>query len=214
MARVDLKGLFPVPLMRISGLFPEELISECVSTLEAATTRSNAKTPLLAHTEITDLTTPGPYQRLGDHVLPQVQRFGALLFGEQLDWSIKEIWANALETGGYQSVHAHSNSFVSGIVYLTHSHASARTVFHRSLGGRDFVFSNDNANARMDQYSGSKWVSPEVQPGDMVLYPSYLLHEVPVNEGPRRMTVAFNAIPDRLDSWGYTVRFSSSRSPS
>jgi hypothetical protein len=116
-----------------------------------------------------------------------------------------------LEPGGHQALHAHSNSFISGILYLTESHPSARTVFHRNLGGREFIFSNDNPNADIGPFNGNKWVGPETQPGDLVLYPSYLLHEVPRNEGPRRMTMALNAIPDRLDTWGYAIRFSSHR---
>ena len=42
----------------------------------------------------------------------------------------------------------------------------------------------------------------------MVLFPSYLLHEVPRNQGAQRITMAFNAIPDRLDSWGYSIGLS------
>jgi hypothetical protein len=34
------------------------------------------------------------------------------------------------------------------------------------------------------------------------------MHAVPPNRGERRITLAFNAIPLRLDSWGYVVRFS------
>jgi hypothetical protein len=29
---------------------------------------------------------------------------------------------------------------------------------------------------------------------------------VPENRGPQRISIAFNAIPDRLDSSGYTIR--------
>ncbi|MBI2733849.1 MAG: hypothetical protein HYX44_11275, partial [Aquabacterium sp.] len=50
--------------------------------------------------------------------------------------------------------------------------------------------------------------SPAPQPGDLVLFPSYLMHAVPPNEGERRITLALNAIPVRLDSWGYAVQFS------
>jgi hypothetical protein len=41
----------------------------------------------------------------------------------------------------------------------------------------------------------------------MVLFPSYLLHEVPPNPGERRITLAFNAIPAAVDSWGYKIAF-------
>ena len=30
----------------------------------------------------------------------------------------------------------------------------------------------------------------------MVLFPSYLMHAVPPNQGERRITLSFNAIPD------------------
>lgn len=43
--------------------------------------------------------------------------------------------------------------------------------------------------------------------GDLILFASYLLHAVPRNEGPQRISIAFNAIPERLDSWGYTIQF-------
>jgi len=42
-----------------------------------------------------------------------------------------------------------------------------------------------------------------------VLFPSYLMHAVPQNQGQRRITMSFNAIPSGLDSWGYAVKFGS-----
>ena len=127
------------------------------------------------------------------------------MFGENLSWSIKEIWGNVLEQGGRQTLHNHANSFVSGILYLTPSHPSANTVFVKSPGGQDFVLNNTNARAELGPYNAGKWVSPDPSPGDMILFPSYLLHEVPTNQGGRRISMAFNAIPNRLDSWGYTL---------
>ena len=55
---------------------------------------------------------------------------------------------------------------------------------------------------------GRKWIGPPPGPGDLLLFPSYLLHEVPPNHGGLRVTLAFNAIPHRLDAWGYAVSFS------
>jgi uncharacterized protein (TIGR02466 family) len=133
--------------------------------------------------------------------------FGVLLFGEQLGWSIKEMWVNVLDTGGKQAMHNHANSFISGVVYLTPTHPDARTVFMKSPGGTDFAFRNDHAKTTPGPYSADKWVSPQPEPGDAVLFPSYLMHAVPPNPGPRRITLAFNAIPTRLDSWGYAITF-------
>jgi predicted 2-oxoglutarate/Fe(II)-dependent dioxygenase YbiX len=49
---------------------------------------------------------------------------------------------------------------------------------------------------------------PALSAGDLVLFPSYLLHEVPLNQGEQRISISFNAIPDRLDNFGYAIRFS------
>jgi uncharacterized protein (TIGR02466 family) len=214
MTQVDIKALFPTPFMVVRALLQDELIQACIKQAHSVDTQNNAKSELLQHTTMADPTAVEPYRRVNQLIQPHLVHFGSLLFGEELNWSIKEIWSNVLEPGGNQAIHTHSNSFVSGIIYLTETHPSARTVFHRSIGGREFIFSNDNPNAKIGPFNGNKWIAPETKPGDMVLYPSYLLHEVPRNEGQQRITIAFNAIPDRLDTWGYRVLFSSQRSAS
>jgi hypothetical protein len=104
-------------------------------------------------------------------------------------------------------MHNHANSFVSGVVYLTPTHPAARTVFMKSPGGTDFAFRNDHADTTPGRFNADQWISPAPLPGDMVLFPSYLMHAVPPNPGERRISMAFNAIPTRLDSWGYAVSF-------
>ncbi len=201
-----------MPFVIVRGLLSPALVQSSIESICEATTGANFKSSLLHHTEIFDPSSQQPYCQFDEIIMPRLMDFGALLFGEALNWSIKEIWTNLMEPGGYQAIHNHSNSFISGIIYLTESHPSSRTVFHRSIGGREFIFSNDNPNAEMGAFNGNKWVAPEMKPGDMVLFPSYLLHEVPQNQGQRRITIAFNAIPERLDSWGYAVSFNSYRS--
>ena len=141
-------------------------------------------------------------------ITPLLSEFGALLFGEQMGWSLKEMWVNVLDTGGHQAMHNHANSFISGVVYLTPTHESARTVFMKSPGGTDYAFKNDHAGMATGPFNAEKWISPMPEPGDLVFFPSYLMHAVPPNAGARRITMAFNAIPQRLDSWGYAIRFS------
>ncbi len=212
MSDFDIKALFPTPFMRVPGLLNQPLVDACIDHILSQDQQRNAKSDLLRHTDIVNPGSSGPYQQVNERALPFLSQFGELLFGEALKWSVKEIWTNVLEPGGHQALHTHANSFISGVVYLTTCHPSARTVFHRAIGGQQFIFSNENAKAEMGPFNGTKWVSPEPQPGDLVLFPSYMLHEVPVNQGGRRITIALNAIPDRLDTWGYTVEFSSHRS--
>ena len=138
---------------------------------------------------------------------PLLPEFGTLLFGERLGWSLKEMWVNVLDTGGRQAMHNHANSFISGVVYLTRTHADARTVFMKSRVARTSL-SRTTTPACDRPYNADKWISPPPEPGDVVLFPSYLMHAVPINPGERRITLAFNAIPTHLDSWGYRVSFS------
>jgi len=104
-------------------------------------------------------------------------------------------------------MHNHANSFASGVVYLTPTHPSAQTVFMKSPGGGEFMFKNDHAGVRPGPFSADKWVSPAPEPGDLILFPSYVMHAVPPNQGPRRITLAINAMPSHLNSWGYVIRF-------
>src|SRR5262245_19163549 len=201
-------GLFPVPIMRAERLLGDDLIKQMLDELAEPGEVANAKSDHRSHSEIMSLTSKASFVKASQLVQPKLVEFGALLFGENLEWSIKEIWVNHLETGGHQAIHNHANSFVSGVLYLTASHRSANLVFHKALGSSNFVFSNQNNNARYGPYNGSKWMMPTITAGDLVLFPSYLLHEVPINKGDRRISVAFNAIPARLDSFGYAIKFS------
>lgn len=200
-------GLFPTPFTRIEGLFQGEILDTLAERARAAQRQANVRTQLLSHTQMVDPRDDAFYARIARMVVPELVNFGELLFGEKLGWNVKEMWLNVLQERGSQFIHSHANSFASGIIYVTESHPSARTVFYKSLGGTDFIFKNDD-DARMGPYNGDKWTLPEANPGDLVLYPSYLLHGVPPNQGGERITLALNAIPERLKSWGYEIRFS------
>jgi len=201
-------GLFPTPVMRVEGLLEAPEASALAAEAVEATTLTNAYSDLLSHTPVAGAETNSLFATLGGRVLPKVVEFGEVLFGEALNWQIKEIWVNVLEPGGRQAIHTHANSFISGVIYLTPAHPSANLVFHKALGGTGFIFGNTNPNARINAFNGGKWAMPQTNAGDLVMFPSHLLHEVPVNQGARRISIAFNAIPDRLDNFGYAIRFS------
>jgi len=204
----EITGLFPTPFMRATNVLPNALVAGLIDHFGKSVELANSSSANLSHTS---LLKPGDSPLLVDVAAllnPLLPEFGALLFGERLGWSLKEMWVNVLDTGGRQAMHNHANSFISGVVYLTRTHADARTVFMKSPGGTDFAFKNDHAGVATNSYNADKWISPAPNPGDVVLFPSYLMHAVPMNAGERRISLAFNAIPTHLDSWGYRVSFS------
>lgn len=203
----QIEPLFPIPLMRSPGLLSRELNEAAVTAIRSARIENNLRSGQLFHTEVADPRDNKLFRSIAELAVPKLVDFGELMFGERLAWTVKEMWTNMLETGGNQTLHAHANSFISGIIYLTPSHAGSRTVFVRPPGGSDFSFRHHTRSAAVGPYNAGKYVLPEAEPGDLVLFPSYLYHEVPRNQGDQRITIAFNAIPDHLDCWGYRVTF-------
>ena len=201
-------SLFPTPFTRVTGALGPDLVEKLVAHFSSVAEVANNASGHLVHTQ---MLRPSDSPLLVDAaalITPLLTDFGALLFGERLGWSLKELWVNVLGNGGRQAMHNHANSFVSGIAYLTHIHADSRTVFMKAPGGADFAFRNDHERVTTGPYNADKWISPLPEPGDVVLFPSYLMHAVPANPGERRITMAFNAIPTSLESWGYKVAFS------
>ncbi|HVR64664.1 MAG TPA: putative 2OG-Fe(II) oxygenase [Polyangia bacterium] len=204
----EIFALFPIPFMRAPATLPEALTAKLATHFGAQATRDNNSSANLAHTEMLRPSDSPLLVEAAQLIGPKLVDYGVHLFGERMPWALKEVWVNVLDHGGHQAMHNHANSFVSGVVYLTPTHPGSQTVFMKSPGGTDFLFRNDHARMTPGQFSADKWISPAPQPGDLVLFPSYVLHAVPPNQGQRRITLSFNSIPARLDSWGYTLRFS------
>jgi hypothetical protein len=194
--------------MRVPGALPKHLVEGLVQHFSGMALQNNNASENLSHTHMLRPSDSGLLIEAAALITPKLMEFGALLFGERMGWSIKEMWVNLLDAGGRQAMHNHANSFISGVVYLTPTHPSSRTVFMKSPGGTDFSFKNDHAGIATGPFNAEKWISPQPEPGDLVLFPSFLMHAVPPNEGDRRITMAMNAIPARLDSWGYAIQFS------
>jgi len=201
-------GLFPTPVLRAPGTLGATLVESLVEYFSAEAVTANKASDNLSHTAMLRPDDSPLLVQAAAMITPKIVDMGALMFGQRLDWAIKEMGGNVLETGGHQAMHNHANSFISGVVYLTATHPDSQTVFMKSAGGTDFIFKNEHANIAPTPFNADRWVSPAPSPGDLILFPSYVLHAVPPNQGARRITLSFNAIPGGLESWGYTIRFS------
>ncbi|HYQ27466.1 MAG TPA: TIGR02466 family protein [Polyangiaceae bacterium] len=201
-------GIFPTPFMRAPAALGLPLVSRLVEQLSAQATRDNSSSANLTHTAMLRPSDSPLLLEVASSISPKLVEFGVHLFGERLPWLLKEMWVNVLDTGGRQAMHNHANSFISGVAYLTPTHPTSSTVFMKAPGGTEFMFRNDHPGMAPNEFCADKWISPTPEPGDLVLFPSYLMHAVPPNQGKRRITLSFNAIPAQLNSWGYRVGFS------
>jgi hypothetical protein len=203
----EITGLFATPFMHAPAALQPDLVTSLVGHFTGMAGVVNRASSDLAHTEMLKPSESPLLVRTVEEITPLLVDFGAAMFGERLGWSVKEMWVNVLERGGRQGLHNHANSFISGVAYLTASHPDARTVFIKPPAGTGFLFNNNHAGVVVGPFNHDQWTGPVPAPGDVVLFPSYLLHMVPPNPGLRRITMAFNAIPARLESWGYAISF-------
>lgn len=204
-----LHSLFPVPVLQLRGLVPRNLADRLAARMAQGPLSRNPRSAALQHTGLLSPGEDADIDAVATALLPHLTAFGVDLMGEPLRWGIKELWCNVLDEGGHQSLHNHANSFISGVVYLTDTAGCTQTAFSRQIGSPEFKLSNEHEGTQSGPFNAPKWVAPEARAGDAVVFPSYLLHEVPPNQGGRRVTLSFNAIPDRLNSWGYELHLGS-----
>jgi uncharacterized protein (TIGR02466 family) len=100
---------------------------------------------------------------------------------------ITQSWLNYTETNQYHHKHQHSNSLVSGVLYINSNEEHDRIKFFNDIyktiriETKDFNIWN----------SESWWFS--VKTGDVILFPSSLTHMVEVKKGDNtRISLAFN----------------------
>lgn len=202
-----IKSLFPVPLCVYGKFLQDPLLSELKARVADDCTITNSNCESLRHTRIYGLADWKYFSELVEPVTEALSLFGEVLFGETLEWSVGGIWGNVLEKGGFQASHNHPNSIASGIIYLDDLPKNATTKFHKVPSGSHFTFDNHHPAVAYTNFNGPIWSLSSVATGDMVIFPSYLFHEVRKSEVERRCSIAFNAVPTALNNSGYVVTF-------
>lgn len=102
---------------------------------------------------------------------------------------ITQSWFNYSKQNQYHHRHAHPNSFVSGVFYLS-TNPDDRIYFYRSVW-QQIKFSPENWNL----YNSDSWWH-EANTGRLILFPSSLEHDVPPVQGENvRISLSFNTFP-------------------
>lgn len=100
------------------------------------------------------------------------------------------IWINVLEPGGFHTAHIHPHSVVSGTYYVDVPDGASAIRFEDPRLALMMSAPPRKANARRPMRT---FVTEEPKAGTLLLWESWLRHEVPVNEARRpRISVSFN----------------------
>ena len=124
---------------------------------------------------------------LFDSIQNCIDEVAFLKFGTK-NLSINDMWVVKSEFGQKAIRHFHSNSILSGILYLqdhgiTTEFFPEDNFYNKFQQGKIFITAKDN----------SEITKIEPQLGKLLIFPSYIIHSVPVNRTKStRYTLAFN----------------------
>ena len=147
----------------------------------------------------TDIINDPNFKKLHQTVLNKATN----IFPESLSidqWKISAAWFNVQSEKADQiGFHSHFDSFMSAALYLA--------------GKEMFITFRDNpkeAQANVNsicdyslaiKHSFHQDISIAVQPGDLIIFPSYLIHKANTNNhSSKRMSIAYNFLPNKKDS--------------
>jgi uncharacterized protein (TIGR02466 family) len=98
-------------------------------------------------------------------------------------------WLNFTDKTQFHHKHCHHNSIVSGCLYINAKLESDCIVFTRRATGENWQLQPNDYNA----FNSNEFTVP-VNTGDLVLFPSNLIHSVPkTNHDYMRISLAFNS---------------------
>lgn len=123
----------------------------------------------------------------------------AARFARELHWDLRggrplcdTMWVNVLPEGGSHSSHIHTNAVLSGTYYVTSPEGSGPIVFEDPRHGLMMAAPPRKAAAPRPLQT---YVSETPVPGSLILWESWLRHEVPLNRARgERISVSFNLV--------------------
>ncbi|MDP1960637.1 MAG: TIGR02466 family protein [Reyranella sp.] len=106
---------------------------------------------------------------------------------EQYPLMITGCWANINPPGSYPPTHNHPNNYLSGVYYVAVPATGSHLLFQDPRPGLILP-----PTAKLGRLTANASIA-QTQPGRMVIFPSWLRHHVPSNEGTtERISIAFN----------------------
>ncbi len=102
---------------------------------------------------------------------------------------VTQSWLNLTRLGQAHHLHYHPNSFLSGVLYIKADEEMDRIRFY-SRAYNFFSFGTKEFN----QFNSTHWWLP-AKTGFLILFPSYLQHEVDKVLSDERISLSFNTFP-------------------
>ena len=146
-----------------------------------------------SYASLSDLTWRSPFFEELKHLLD----LHVKTFVEELDFDLEgrnlkleDLWINILPEGGNHSAHIHPNSVISGTTYISMPSGSSAIKFEDPRHSMMMAAPSRIKDAK-EYLKPFIYVNPSV--GDVLLWESWLRHEVPANNSSEeRISISFN----------------------
>jgi uncharacterized protein (TIGR02466 family) len=145
-----------------------------------------------SYASLNDLTIRAPaFADLERRLSPHIARFAkALHFDLAKKLALDSIWINVLKPGGTHSGHIHPSSVLSGTYYVTVPRGASALKLEDPRLGLMMAAPRKKETAPRD---AQPFVTVTPKPGTLILFESWLRHEVPPNPARQdRISVSFN----------------------
>lgn len=136
---------------------------------------------------------------LHNYIIEQTNRYGQDVLGYDYDeYRFSQSWVSYKHPGQHHTAHTHPNSMISGVLYFGEGLEEAPAIrMHKQIGSFNapYIAPNLKKGKNATKYSSLHFdITPS--PGLMILFPSNLMHSVPVNNTEKvRCSLAFNLVP-------------------
>ncbi len=198
MTKID--SLFVTRLYQasLSDIDATELLNSCLAIAEddeagQAWCEENEFPGYTSYASLTDLPWRFPIfadlvKALDQHVVAFAEDAGFDLGDKPLE--LEDIWINILPEGGIHTAHIHPHSVVSGTTYVAMPKGASAIKFEDPRHAMMMAAPPRLKSAPQDR-QGFIYVEPNV--GDILLWESWLRHEVPMNMAEEeRISISFN----------------------
>jgi uncharacterized protein (TIGR02466 family) len=131
------------------------------------------------------------FEELERVIAREVHSFGkALNYERPRALTLDSLWINVMPKGGVHTAHIHPQSAISGTYYVTIPNGAAALKFEDPRLAMMMAAPAKKTKAKRENQS---FVSIAPKPGTLLLWESFLRHEVPLNRARgQRISVSFN----------------------
>ncbi|HVZ68950.1 MAG TPA: TIGR02466 family protein [Rhizomicrobium sp.] len=153
--------------------------------------KDHGYTGYTSYASLNDLPLRAPvFAELRKHLDAHVKAFAKALQFERARLSLDSMWINAMEKGGVHTAHIHPHSVISGTYYVTIPEGASAIKFEDPRLPMMMAAPAKKPNAAR---ANRPFVTVEPAPGTILLWESWLRHEVVQNTARgKRISVSFN----------------------